>query len=62
MVEAAGMGHSEVVMELLDFGVNPCARAADGATALHAAAARGHADMVGLLLRHGADAYAVTDG
>src|SRR5215472_9549564 len=55
-VDACRKGDAGVVQQL--FGLDPALtrqRDAHGSTALHAAAGRGHRDVVRLLLKHGAD-------
>ena len=58
---AAGKGHADVVLALLDGGAPPDGRPlidqgdGHGTTALHAAAAAGHADVVRVLIRSGSD-------
>ena len=46
-------GEATCVRLLLDGGADPCARDADGESALHKASANGHADVVRALLRAG---------
>ena len=56
VVEAADMGHTEVVEALLRLGCDPNASHTSGsigATALMAAAGNGHGGVVGALLEHG---------
>ena len=58
LIEAAEHGHTEAVRLMLDLGFPPdihAGRQANGATALHAAAAAGSAATVRLLLERGAD-------
>ena len=50
MIAAAGNGHRDTVMELLEGGVDVNARDNQGWTALHYAASGGHSDLVVLLL------------
>src|SRR5205807_8636602 len=57
---AAGSGGIKVVRELLAAGANVNARAADGCTALHAAAVERDVQIVELLLAAGADVNART--
>jgi len=45
----------DIVSELLEYGANPNTCGSNGVTPLHMAAAYGHDDIVGTLLRHGAD-------
>ena len=54
LVEAAGKNRSETVKLMLETGFDPAAPGESGATALHAAAWRGHVEMVRLLLKFGA--------
>jgi ankyrin repeat protein len=54
MVSAAA-GDLLQVVDLLDEGANPDSSDQDGWTALHAAAGRGHAGIVRLLVAHGAN-------
>src|SRR5262249_885009 len=54
LVEAAGHNRSETVKLMLETGFDPAAPGESGATALHAAAWRGHVEMVRLLLTFGA--------
>lgn len=53
--EAARQNDVALARELLEAGAQPDAAFRDGATALLYAAQRGHAEVVDLLLRHGAD-------
>ena len=50
---AAFTGAGACVRLLLEGGADPCARDADGESALHKASANGHADVVRALLRAG---------
>ena len=52
--EAARRGDVDFVSMLLQLGTNPNGKGADGATALQAAALKGHGDVVALLLEKGA--------
>ncbi|MFH0821783.1 MAG: ankyrin repeat domain-containing protein [Pseudomonadota bacterium] len=52
---AARAGDMEEVLRLLNEGAEVNATSPSGYTALHYAASKGHADLVRLLLRHGAD-------
>jgi len=52
--EAARRGDADYVAMLLQLGADPNGRGADGATALEAAALKGHGEVVELLLRKGA--------
>jgi ankyrin repeat protein len=52
---AARAGDMEAALRLLNEGAEVNATSATGYTALHYAASKGHADVVRLLLRHGAD-------
>lgn len=54
LVWACTFGRTAVVESLLAHGVDPAAKDSDGMTALHCAAARGHIDIVELLLERGA--------
>ncbi|HYC53174.1 MAG TPA: ankyrin repeat domain-containing protein [Gemmatimonadaceae bacterium] len=57
---AAWYGKPEVIVQLLQLGVNVEARdAKDGDTALHIAAFNGQAESAAILLRHGADVEAI---
>lgn len=55
LVDAAAGGALARVQQLLDGGVRVDATDSEGRTALMAAAAFGHADIVRLLLERGAD-------
>ena len=55
LVESAGLGERDIVLALLDAGVNANFRRGDGATALHQAAFNGNGELVRELLAHGAD-------
>jgi ankyrin repeat protein len=54
LVEAAGQNRLDIVRLMLETGFDPAAPGESGATALHAAAWRGHVEMVRLLLKFGA--------
>ena len=55
LVCAAGRGHQEIVMELLDSGVDPNAEDSKGETAIMAAVSGKHAAVARLLVERGAD-------
>lgn len=55
LVESAMLGATEILLALLDAGVDVNARRGDGATALHQAAFGGDAELVEVLLERGAD-------
>lgn len=55
LVEAAALDATEILLALLDAGVDVRARRDDGATALHQAAFDGNAWLVEMLLERGAD-------
>ena len=55
LVESAMLGATEILLALLDAGVDVDARRGDGATALHQAAFGGDAELVDALLARGAD-------
>ena len=55
LVESAMLGATEILLALLDAGVDVDARRGDGATALHQAAFGGDAELVDTLLERGAD-------
>merc|ERR1719478_1162516 len=55
--------HAKVIATLIDHGVHPDQRTPNGETALMAAAYRGHAPCVAILVMKGADAHTTaTDG
>ena len=60
-MEAAGKGHTEVVVELLNAGASPNVRTGDGTTALREATVNNQEDVVRILLEHGADVNAKED-
>ena len=55
LVESAMLGATEILLALLDAGVDVDVRRGDGATALHQAAFGGDAELVEALLERGAD-------
>jgi ankyrin repeat protein len=57
LIEAAGQNRLDVAKLMLETGFDPAIPGESGATALHAAAWHGHAEMVRLLLKFGAPAY-----
>jgi uncharacterized protein len=54
LVRAAGRGHTDIVLLLLQHGADPDGTRPDGATPLGEAASEGHLDVVALLLGFGA--------
>lgn len=62
LIQAAAKGDFEIVQMLLRAGAAVDAAEAEGTTALHQAVMAGHADVVRLLLDHGADPEIQTDG
>jgi len=59
---AAGNGHTEIVVQLLNKGADVNAESPDGATALIIAAENGHTKIAAELLDQGADVNAESDG
>ncbi|OJJ68324.1 hypothetical protein ASPBRDRAFT_199449 [Aspergillus brasiliensis CBS 101740] len=55
LLEAAAKGEAAKVEHLLDNGANVSATDSHGQTVLHVAASQGLTDIVGILLRRGAD-------
>lgn len=59
LFEAVKAGNREAVKELIATGAEVNRQDKQGWTALNWAAARGHVDIIGTLLEHGADPFAV---
>jgi uncharacterized protein len=59
LFEAVKAGNREAVKEIIATGAEVNSQDKQGWTALNWAAARGHVDIIGTLLEHGADPFAV---